>query len=283
MDKKQKTTPAPLHLVLLHEELNRRIRANSQYSLRSFAKQISIDASLLSKILKNTRPMTPENAKRIVQKSQMSDAEKKLFWDSFIEYRESRIQQSVEQVMAGVDPRESEERLISNDTFQMIAGPEHYILTELTRTKNFISDVPWISKRLGLSTVQTRECIRRLVRVGLLEEKEKRWVRKTGRFTTSDKSITDAALKHHQQKVLEGAQRALDQIAIDIRSQSSMTIAINPKKIPLAKKMIQEFVNQLSNVLEAGPLEEVYQLSVSLFPAEVLTQSGAPKKTGAQS
>jgi uncharacterized protein (TIGR02147 family) len=267
--RQQKKSMTPLYIVLLREELARRTRVNPQYSLRSFAKQLGIDASLLSKILKNQRALTLDNAKKILKKSQMPPSDKKLFWSSLVEEREQSYGNFDEVSNDFVnEERVVDESLLPHESFELIASPHHYILTELTRTKDFKSDIPWIAKRLNLSVSETRETVSRLLKVGLIAKEGEVLVRNPGRFTTADKNVTDSALKHHQRKILEKALQALDEVPLESRSQNSMTIAINPKKIPIAKQMIQDFVNQLSNVLESGPLEEVYQLSVSLFPAE---------------
>ncbi len=276
INEKQKTQsrkrkPTPLYIEILKEELARRARLNPQYSLRSFAKQIGIDASLLSKILKNQRKLTAENAKKIIKKCQMNTADKKLFWSSLVQDREQTfgIYDELSDELVN-EPKSIHENLLPNETFQLISDPQHYILTELTRTKGFKSEIPWIAKKLNLSTANTRDTIDRLLKVGMITKDGNTYVRTPGRFTTADKTISDSALKHHQRKILEGAIRAMDEVPLERRTQNSMTVAINPKKIPIAKQMIQDFINQLTNVMESGPLEEVYQVSISLFPTENL-------------
>ena len=48
---------------------------------------------------------------------------------------------------------------------------------------------------------------------------------------------------------------------------SSMTLAIDPKLVPIAIKEIRKFRRKLTKFLEsAAPAKEVYELSVQLFP-----------------
>lgn len=270
MAKKISAKSLPIHLVILQEELNRRIRLNSQYSLRSFAKQLDIDASLLSKILQNTRPLSPVNAVKVLERIQLAPNEKILFWESYVKSREETYGQFDPEANRLVGTNKEEENKIDHDLFQTITEPHHYAIVELTRLKNFKYDFAWIGKTVGVSPLEAEEAIERLLSIGLLRKDGKKLVRAPGRVTTKDKSVTTAALKFHQRKILEQAILALDKTPLEERNQSSMTIAINPSKIPLAKKMIQDFVNQLSDVLEVGALEEVYQMSFSLFP---LTQT----------
>jgi hypothetical protein len=45
-----------------------------------------------------------------------------------------------------------------------------------------------------------------------------------------------------------------------------MTMAVDPGKIPEAKKRILKFARELCEFMEAGKRSRVYELSVSLFP-----------------
>jgi hypothetical protein len=45
-----------------------------------------------------------------------------------------------------------------------------------------------------------------------------------------------------------------------------MTMAIDPRKLPLAKTLIREFRFRLAELLETGNRTEVYNLNVQLVP-----------------
>jgi len=51
-----------------------------------------------------------------------------------------------------------------------------------------------------------------------------------------------------------------------------MTMAVDPKKLPLAKQRIQEFNRELSSLLETGDRTQVYQFQSCLFPLEIKTE-----------
>jgi hypothetical protein len=48
-----------------------------------------------------------------------------------------------------------------------------------------------------------------------------------------------------------------------------MTMAIDPSKLPHARKRILEFMEALSDELELGDRTQVYQLGIQLFPLTV--------------
>jgi uncharacterized protein (TIGR02147 family) len=65
---------------------------------------------------------------------------------------------------------------------------------------------------------------------------------------------------------LEKAICSLENDPIEIRNMSGMTMSIDSKNIPLAKKLIDECMQQISRLLRSGKSSDVYQLQVSLFP-----------------
>ena len=69
-----------------------------------------------------------------------------------------------------------------------------------------------------------------------------------------------------QKNLRKKAIKSLENDPIHTRSMTSMTMAIDPKKIKQAKELIDEFEINLSEFLEHGKKKEVYQLCISLFP-----------------
>ena len=45
-----------------------------------------------------------------------------------------------------------------------------------------------------------------------------------------------------------------------------MQFAINTKKLTSAKELIRQFCDDMEDVLETGPRDEVYQFNIQLFP-----------------
>lgn len=261
----------PLHILILKEELARRILRNPEYSLRAFAKGLNLDPSLLSKLLKNTRKISPNTAVKIIEKINLSPGEKRVFWDSYIKEREDSYKER-EKI-----PTTLNEQYLDHDLFKVISEPYHYAIVEIYRIKKYRGNIGLIANTLGLKVTTVEAAIKKLISIGMLEIRNGEIQRSDGRFTTKDKEITDTALKYHQKKILQKAMLALDEVAIEHRIQNSMTIAINPKKIPLLKKMFQDFINQASDVLETGEVKEVYQMSLSLFPFYNLEQNTTSK------
>jgi transcriptional regulator with XRE-family HTH domain len=71
----------------LNNELNSRRIANKQYSLRAFARDLKLDASQLSKILKGKLPLTCQFAIKICDNLKLNEKDKTLFVDNISQIR----------------------------------------------------------------------------------------------------------------------------------------------------------------------------------------------------
>ncbi len=257
----------PIHLVLLEEELKRKKRVNSRFSLRSFAKMIGADPSHLSKILQCDKPLTVNIAKRFIEKSELSETEKSLFWDSFIREREKSFGDKtlgLEEI-AGQKPQ-SNEAPLTNETFYIISEPSHWAVLEAIRTPGG-NDPELIAGKLGLSVIEVTSAISRMVRCGFLKRTETGVAAESSAYENSkNTTVAETAQALHQKRVMEKAAIALDRVPAVNRAQECVTFAIDAAKMEQAQARIQQFVANLVQELGASNASDVYQLSMSLFP-----------------
>jgi uncharacterized protein (TIGR02147 family) len=60
---------------------------------------------------------------------------------------------------------------------------------------------------------------------------------------------------------------ALEELPMEVRDHSAMTMAISRKRLPEAREKIKAFRRELCGFLEKGSdLDSVYQLGISLYP-----------------
>ncbi|MGZ3740999.1 MAG: DUF4423 domain-containing protein, partial [Bdellovibrionota bacterium] len=59
---------------------------------------------------------------------------------------------------------------------------------------------------------------------------------------------------------------AIEAVPTEERDITSMTMAIDPRRLPLAKTLIRKFRFRLADLLETGDRTEVYNLNVQLVP-----------------
>jgi transcriptional regulator with XRE-family HTH domain len=124
--------------IVLHAEFERRRAANSRYSLRSFARDLSVDHSTLSQILRGKRRLTGRNVRALGQRL----------------------------------------RLGAPDIAELCAlENESAVLSALDRP-NFQADSRWVASMAGIPLDEVNVTLQRLVRKRIVTMAARaRWVR----------------------------------------------------------------------------------------------------------
>ncbi len=242
----------------LQQELVSRCRDNPAYSLRSFARNLKIEPSALSKILRGKRKISPQMFRHMADRMGLSPDEQKKYGGK------------------GPKNESGEYQQLAFDLFTVIADWYHYALLELTQVKHFRPDPKWIASTLGISINEVHAAAERLQRLEMLTIKNGRWIDTSGAVTTVGTQVTAAAFRRLQKQVLEKAIQAMEDFAPEERDQSSMTMAIDTKKLPGAKKRIQKFRRELCRYLKTSSHRNaVYNLGISLYPVSKKISGGS--------
>lgn len=251
--------------IYLKDELATRTQANSQYSLRAFARDLKVSPQILSLVMNGKKNISAEAAVAIANRLGLSTQETSYFRD-LVELSQAKSDslREIIRYRLGLYADNQPYRVLQEDVFKIIADWHHYALLELTFTKGFKKDPSWVARRLGISALQAREAIERLLRLELLEEADGT-LRKTEVNIATTQDIPSAALKRLAFQFLEKAAEALEDQDVSERDFGSMTMAIDPDRIPEAKKMIRKFRRDLAILLETGKRTEVYTFSSELF------------------
>ncbi len=245
--------------LFLQNELVRRCKGNPRYSLRAFSRALGVEPSAMSKLLSGKRGISRPMFQRLVKRLALAPGEVRRFAGASAKGPPKR---------PGATLHDDHFSQIGLDAFQVIADWYHFALLELMSVDGFRPDPAWISRALGLTVSEVRFAIERLARLGLLEVGADGSLTRLERdLTTIGPDFTTTALRKMQKQILDMASRALDEVPLERRDQSAMTMAINANLLPEAKERIKAFRRKLCAFLEAEPpRHDVYQLTISLYP-----------------
>ena len=236
---------------LLMQELAKRQTRNSSYSLRAFARDLGLGSTTLSDVLADKRSLSKSNLEKVMGKLLVSPLERESLWS---QYRE------------GASKTEIDDRiLMEEDAFRLIADWHYLAILNLAKIADNRATPQWIAERLGISTQEAESALERLLRMELLKKNRNRLVRTAKPITTS-KDIPSAAIRKHHTQNLQLAEQSLHRDPVETRQFYSMTVAVNPEKLPLVKDIIFKTRKKIGDLLEDGPLSEVYTFSFQLFP-----------------
>lgn len=239
----------------LQSELMQRCKRNSQYSLRSFATLLEMDASSVSQIIAGKRKASNKVINHICDKLSAPQ-----------DLRQSFMELAQKKTSKTQSKEEHNYRIVAEDVFAYISNWYHYAILELTFVDGFENNPAWIARMLSLTTTEVKMAIERLIRLNLLSDENGR-LTKTNKFITNfAPGQTSAAHKELQKQVIQMGLDAMENVPQLEKDITSMTMAIDVDKLPEAKKLITKFRRELCEFLEDGHQTRVYQLGLQLYP-----------------
>jgi len=236
-------------------EFLKRRKKNPSYSVRSYANYLGIASGSVSHLLSGKRQPTVKFTQKLFALLDVTPQE-----------QETVIASLKRSLPSATKDIEYNYQMIALDSFKLISDWYHYAILEMTNVKGFKNDIVWIANQLGISVTETRQAIDRLLRLDLLEEKNGKLIKTEVFVTNGDDVTTNSALKNLQRHVLQKALDAVDTVSISEKDISSITMAIDEKKIPEAKKRITKFRRELCRFLEDGEQTRVFNLGIQLYP-----------------
>jgi uncharacterized protein (TIGR02147 family) len=232
--------------------LNRR-RKNPKYSMRAFARDLSLTQGRLWELIHGRYIPGTKVTERIAELLKLTPEDK------------GRMQSLIAAEKA---QPVSTLRSVSSDEFAMISDWEHLAIFNLISTKGFDHTVSSIVSRLEISQLQAEGALNRLLDAGLVVEEEGRFVPAYTNITTQNEVPSEVIREFHRQ-IIGRSVTSLQRDSVDSRSITSMVFPANVKNLAKAKKIIAEFNVRMAELMDKGDTTEVYSLAVQLVPITV--------------
>lgn len=242
----------------LRETLLQKQSINPAYSLRAFARDLGLDASSLSKILKGVRGPTIRDSIHIADKLNLSSQERTYFLESI--YKTKTQLDNIK--ISPIDER----YMLNESHYKVIAEWEHFVVETLFELDDFSPTLGEISRSLGITMERAEEVLSNLKECGLIIEGRNGQLSKAYQKIRTPEDVASQALRESHQETLELGKQKLDEIEVDLRDFSSMTVAMDMEKLPEAKSIIREFRQKMMALLKNGNKTEVYQLAIQFYP-----------------
>ncbi|QDK39415.1 TIGR02147 family protein [Bdellovibrio sp. NC01] len=223
-----------------------------------FAKNLGIPASRLSDYLNGRRVMTMAVAKQITKNLSLGSSD--------LDHLKTLIDLD----------KSSKKTLLSesqlrDDEFSVICDWYHFGIMALLSVKSFQSNPEWIAERLNIPVEVAQAAVDRLLRLGLVEFKNKKLVATRRQLETTHNVPSESLRRSHKQSLQQVVDQ-IDNVPMHLRDVTSITFAINRKKISEAKGIIRKFRRKMADLLSQGPKTDVYNLNIQLFPVSKVTK-----------
>lgn len=262
----ESTTSRGQLIRLLSLEFSRLRKKNPRFSLRSLARRLGVSPALLSGIMSGKLNVTKKAGAQILRELRADPHVSRELLRGLSNRQASRAPRATS---------DSSYAIVDMDQYEMIEDWYYFAILSLTETRNFRGESAWVARRLGIPLRQAGVALARLEKMGLLESDEHGRLRGTGKPFRTTSEIPSASLRNSHYQNLELARRSLDKDEVVNRDFSAMTVAIHPRHMAEAKRLLKEFRRKFADRLERGERTEVYRLCLQFFPltkAEALSE-----------
>lgn len=265
---------------LLKDALSERMGSNPRYSLRAFARDLMISPQQLSNVMNGRKGLGPKAAALVADRLGLSKSEREHFCAlaQSLHGRSKVSRRLAEAKLAVLQHQAETTHHLGIDTFRVISDWHHFGIVELLKLPGggnlCVAD---ISKKLGISRLETTMSLERLQKLELIEKTEFGWTVVNETVLTTDGVPSEALRKFHRQ-ILEKATQSVSTQFVEERYLSSSIMAVKTSHLPIARKLIQEFRLKLAEqvgCVDSG--QEVYALGIQYFR---LTETTSPTKEG---
>lgn len=260
----------------LQREYLLRKKKNPKFSMRAFSLLLDIPPGRVSEIFSRKRSITKNMAAKICEKLRFDEEKASEFQHLIDLERVEKDQAKKLGKLLKANPNNEyreiaeedfcQEEDISAEIHQLLSQWQHYAILNLIKTKDFRSSVPWIASRLGITEDSTREALFTLEKLGLVEFSVNGEIFRTSKNLTTSGEVSQLALKNSHRQDLMKSIECLERVSPKEWDISSITMAIDKKKLGMARELIKLFRRQLSKYLESSEANEVYNLNIQLIP-----------------
>lgn len=247
-------TPAPSPLVqYLNEILKSKRARNPRYSLRAFARDLTISPARLSEIISLKYAPGHQVTEKIITALKLEPADRQKFWNIIEEHN------NIFRETCGA-------KVLSDKALEIIVDYDHYSLMNLMITDSYQPTPAWAAARLGVSTKKIHDMLDRLILFGLVKMDGAGNYQVTDKKLTTTQDVPSKYLKEAHRRLLHHAISSIDKDPVELRDITSITFTLDQSCLPEAKEMIRDFRRRMANLFESGPKKEVYNLNIQLVP-----------------
>lgn len=235
-------------LQLITENFQQLKRRNPRYSLRAYAKKLEVSPGTLSEVMRAKLKLKPERMEKILYRLDIP------------------VRRKNHLLLKMGKTAHHERQIVSKEAALFLAPWPHRAALHFFDLETENLSAVELSQRLDISLAETKKCLNQLLKLELLEVNEKGDFRRPQKIwhTTDGENNESVRLTHLSNFELEKkAYQAFDK---DEKDFTAMMFAGNRAQLEHLRKEIRKLYEKTILTMENGPRDELYQISVSVYP-----------------
>lgn len=162
---------------------------------------------------------------------------------------------------------------IDDKIFSALSHWIHTTIRQCTKIKNFDYSVENLKNNLiaDLPSYKIENSVNTLKDLGLIhidvDNDKTIWTKKDVGLATTD-DLRSESIQNYHQNILALTKLALEEVPVELRDFSAITLAVKSTDLPRAKKFLREMEDDFCEKFDVknNDGDQVYQLNVQLFP-----------------
>lgn len=245
------------------------------YSLRALARDLEMSPAFVSQIFSCQRSLSLAAAENFVRVLKVQRSDATVLRKSVVLYsKENKDLGKILNEYLSRDPLIGSFRKYQRKNFQslqFLTNWHQLALMELLTCEGYQTDEPLMARKLKISLSELRSSLSILVKAGLIEKINNRWIKKTKHQDFATDTSHEAVRQYHRTMT----NKAIDLLSdpgstqkeeVRRRRMTGATLAVNPEKLNKALEEIDKFLFKMTSLLGDGDCSDVYQINLQLFP-----------------
>lgn len=256
---------------LLKTELVNRTKTNPRYSLRAFARDLSIEPGQLSRVLNGKKNISQSVASYIANKM-FDDVRKQEYFVTLVELATAKREDIKKNALNKLMDIGSTESLgaspamrLELETFKAMSDWYHSAILCLTSLKEFQPQPSWIARYLGISEIEAKTAVQRLLDLGLLVV-EAGTLKQTSKKLATSNGVPSEVIRNYHKQMIGKALESVEGQKIEQRYLRGKTIAVSKEDLPRYQKAVENFMQEISGIVaKTETTDAIYQVNLQLF------------------
>ncbi len=253
----------------LRDLLAERQGRNKSYSLRAMARDLGLQPSHLSDLLKGVKGLSLSSTVRLARCLGLNAGEAEYF-HILVQLGDPALDPDSRDVLLQKARTLSSQKAtitdLSVDLFKAISDWYHLAILELTSVRDFNPAPKAIAVRLGITALEAQTALERLLRLEIIEADGKGGYRRTKDNILFATAAPNDALRRYHRQMLTKASESLETQKQGERYIGSNTFSLDEDQLPKAFALVAEFREKLVALANERPTgTRVYHMGVQMF------------------
>jgi uncharacterized protein (TIGR02147 family) len=243
-------------------------RSNPYFSYRYLGSHLHLDPGFLLKVMQGKLHLAQRSIPRICSFFKYSERESRYF-EMLVRYNKAKTPSEIKLYFEQLTAlRESRARPVEESQYAFYQKWYHSAIHALLSIYEFKGHFKKLAMLLtpSITTQQTQESIRLLLKLGMVKRGEDGIYRPTDAFLTTGEKWQSAAIRDFQKETINLSAQSLDLHPKEIRDISTITVALSLNDLPEIREHIRQLRQSILTLDNENSPDLVYQVNIQVIP-----------------